>query len=167
VSTLTSPVVSPSGEPVNFNDQDRLLEEAAAVVREQAYYMRQAVDNDSLRDMLKHGSNMICELRTSLLSPKTYYELYMMVFNELQLLAAYFQDRQRHGQKMKHLYESVQHAGNILPRLYLLVTVGVGYIKSKEDRACEILRDLTELSKGVQHPMRGLFLRFFSVFSFR
>lgn len=32
-------------------------------------------DSDNLREALKHGSNMICELRTSLLSPKNYYEL--------------------------------------------------------------------------------------------
>lgn len=60
-------------------DQHRLLDEASAVVREQAFYMKRAIDNDSLRDALKHASNLICELRTSLLSPKNYYDLYMQV----------------------------------------------------------------------------------------
>jgi len=55
----------------------------------------------------------------------------------------------------------VQHAGNILPRLYLLVTVGSSYIKSKEAPAKEILKDVNELCKGVQHPLRGLFLRYY------
>ena len=32
-------------------------------------------DQNNLRDGLKHASNMLCELRTSILSPKTYYEL--------------------------------------------------------------------------------------------
>ncbi|PFH36429.1 putative vacuolar sorting protein 35 [Besnoitia besnoiti] len=143
------------------HDQEKLLDEASAVVKEQARYMKRAIDSDNLRDALKHASNMICELRTSLLSPKTYYELYMLVFHELQHLSAFFSDKSRHNRKMSELYESVQHAGNILPRLYLLITVGASYIKSREAPACDILRDMTELCKGVQHPMRGLFLRFY------
>jgi len=42
---------------------------------------------------------------------------------------------------------------------YLMVTVGVVYIKLKP-AACEtILKDLVEMCRGVQHPLRGLFLR--------
>lgn len=143
------------------DDQDRLLDEAAAVVKEQAFYMKRAIDNDNVREALKHASNLICELRTSQLSPKNYYELYMQVFQEMQHLAGFFSDKSRHGRKMMDLYESVQHAGNILPRLYLLATVGASYIKSKEAPAKEILMDVNELCKGVQHPLRGLFLRYY------
>jgi|Transcript_56467 vacuolar protein sorting-associated protein 35 len=143
------------------DDQDRLLDEATAVVKEQAFYMKRAIDNDSLREALKHASNLVCELRTSLLSPKNYYELYMSVFQELQHISAFFGDRSRHNRKMVDLYESVQHAGNILPRLYLLSTVGASYIKSGEAPAKEILKDMSELCKGVQHPTRGLFLRYY------
>jgi vacuolar protein sorting-associated protein 35 len=57
------------------DDQERFLEEAATVVREQAYYMKQNLDKNSLREALKHSSNMLCELRTSLLSPKNYFSL--------------------------------------------------------------------------------------------
>lgn len=42
---------------------------------------------------------------------------------------------------------------------YLLVTVGSVYIKSKEATAKDVLRDLVEMCRGVQHPTRGLFLR--------
>mmetsp|Transcript_128293 Transcript_128293/g.256235 ORF Transcript_128293/g.256235 Transcript_128293/m.256235 type:complete len:829 (+) Transcript_128293:44-2530(+) len=147
--------------PHTSDDQDRLLDEASAVVKEQAYYMKRAIDNDNVREALKHASNLICELRTSQLSPKNYYELYMQVFQETQHLAAFFSDKSRHGRKFLDLYESVQHAGNILPRLYLLVTVGASYIKSKEAPAKEILKDVNELCKGVQHPLRGLFLRYY------
>lgn len=142
-------------------EQEKLLEEASAVVREQGCYMKRAVDSDNLRDALKHASNLVSELRTSLLSPKHYYELYMLVFQELQHLLSFFSDKSRHGRRLADLYETVQHAGNIVPRLYLLVTVGVAFVKSKEAPAADILRDLTELCKGVQHPMRGLFLRFY------
>ena len=63
------------------------------------------------------------------------------------------------GRKVADLYELVQYAGNIVPRLYLLVTVGVVYIKCQEMSRKDILRDLVEMCRGVQHPLRGLFLR--------
>ena len=63
------------------------------------------------------------------------------------------------GRSIIELYENVQHAGNIIPRLYLLITVASVYIKSKKAPAKDILFDLVELCRGVQHPMRGLFLR--------
>ncbi|XP_070012131.1 vacuolar protein sorting-associated protein 35B-like isoform X2 [Nicotiana sylvestris] len=43
--------------------------------------------------------------------------------------------------------------------MYLLCTVGSVYIKSKEAPARDILKDLVEMCRGIQHPLRGLFLR--------
>ena len=40
-----------------------------------------------------------------------------------------------------------------------MITVGVLYIKSGESSAIDILLDLVEMCRGVQHPLRGLFLR--------
>lgn len=48
-------------------------------MKQQAFLMKRALDNTNLRDGLKYGSNMLCELRTGLLSPKNFYELYIMV----------------------------------------------------------------------------------------
>ena len=42
---------------------------------------------------------------------------------------------------------------------YLLITVGLVYIKTNEYSRRDILRDLVEMCRGVQHPLRGLFLR--------
>lgn len=139
-------------------EQDKLLEEAKNVVNVQAFYMKRCLDNGKLMDALKHASNMISELRTSLLSPKAYYSLYIAVFDHLRHLESYLFE-EKHGKKMAELYELVQYAGNILPRLYLLVTVGSVYIKSNEAPAKDVLKDLVEMCRGVQHPTRGLFLR--------
>ncbi|KAJ7534143.1 hypothetical protein O6H91_13G081600 [Diphasiastrum complanatum] len=102
---------------------------------------------------------MLSELRTSKLSPQKYYELYMRTFDELRKLEMLFREETKRGHTNADLYELVQHAGNILPRLYLLCTVGSVYIKSKEAPAKDVLKDLVEMSRGVQHPIRGLFLR--------
>lgn len=37
--------------------------------------------------------------------------------------------------------------------------MGSVYIKSKEAPAKDILKDLVEMCRGIQHPLRGLFLR--------
>lgn len=116
-------------------------------------------DNDDLKGTLTHASDMLRELRTGLLTPKSYYELYMKVLDELRYLEDYFTGLQKQGKPVVELYEKVQSCGNVLPRLYLLITVAGVYIKSLEAPARDILKDLVEMSKGVQHPMRGLFLR--------
>ena len=85
----------------------------------------------------------------------------MMVFDELGYLENHFIEEQKKGRKMADLYESVQHAGNIIPRLYLLITVGSAYVKTREAPVKLILRDLLDMVKGVQQPVRGLFLRYY------
>lgn len=139
-------------------EQVKLLEEAKNVVKSQGFQMKRCLDGNNLMDALKHASNMICELRTSLLSPKNYYALYIEAFDQLRHLETYLLE-EKHGKKMAELYELVQYAGNILPRLYLLATVGSVYVKLKEAPAKDVLRDLVEMCRGVQHPTRGLFLR--------
>lgn len=37
--------------------------------------------------------------------------------------------------------------------------MGSVYIKSKEAPAKDVLKDLVEMCRGIQHPLRGLFLR--------
>ena len=129
--------------------------------------MKRFLDSNNLREGLKCASAMTGELRTAKLSPKNYYELYMNVTDELRELELFFEDEDNKetaskgatGRSIIELYENVQHAGNIIPRLYLLITVASVYIKSKKAPAKDILFDLVELCRGVQHPMRGLFLR--------
>lgn len=41
-------------------------------------------DEDNLREALRYCSAMLGELRTSLLGPQKYYELYMQAFDELR-----------------------------------------------------------------------------------
>jgi len=125
----------------------------------QAYYMKRSLDSKNLRVALQHAATMLGELRTASLGPKSYYELYMAVTDQLRYLEDFFAAEHKAGKRMQELYELVQHAGNVLPRLYLLVAVGSVYIASKEAPAKDVLKDLVEMCRGVQQPMRGLFLR--------
>ncbi|XP_061999169.1 vacuolar protein sorting-associated protein 35A-like [Rosa rugosa] len=140
-------------------DEEKYLAAGIAGLQQNAFYMHRALDSNNLRDALKYSAQMLSELRTSKLSPHKYYELYMRAFDELRKLEMFFKEEARRGCSIIDLYELVQHAGNILPRLYLLCTVGSVYIKSKEAPAKDVLKDLVEMSRGIQNPVRGLFLR--------
>ncbi|KAI3922606.1 hypothetical protein MKX01_006295 [Papaver californicum] len=142
-----------------IEDEEKWLAEGIAGLQQNAFYMHRALDSNNLRDALKYSAQMLSELRTSRLSPHKYYELYMRAFDELRKLEMFFREESKRGCSVIDLYELVQHAGNILPRLYLLCTVGSVYIKSKEAPAKDVLKDLVEMCRGIQHPVRGLFLR--------
>jgi len=80
----------------------------------------------------------------------------MAVTNELCHLELYLSEK---SDKKTDLYELVQYSHTIVPRLYLLITVGIVYIKNDSTLKRSILKDLVEMCRGVQHPLRGLFLR--------
>lgn len=84
----------------------------------------------------------------------------MSVFDALRHLSVYL--RESHPvNHLADLYELVQYAGNIVPRLYLMITVGTVYMGIEDAPVKEIMKDMMEMSRGVQHPVRGLFLRYY------
>ncbi|KAJ3287207.1 Vacuolar protein sorting-associated protein 35, partial [Blyttiomyces sp. JEL0837] len=153
----------------------------------------------------------------------------MAIFDELRHLTTFLYEAHMSGRHhLSDLYELVQYAGNILPRLYLMITVGSVYLRvSRESRDAlkeqqakappsnastfennppldgsesgegnsmkefgssvgesttrtttvngessgqpdedappvkELMKDMLEMSRGVQHPTRGLFLRYY------
>ena len=76
-------------------------------------------------------------------------------------LAEYFKEVQANGKKMWSLYKTVQRSPRALTRLYLTITVGSVLIESLEIPSKEILRDVLVMVKAIQHPIKGLFLRYY------
>ncbi|KAK1051792.1 retromer complex subunit Vps35, partial [Friedmanniomyces endolithicus] len=150
-----------SSPPPPVEDQARLLEDCLSVVRQQTVLMRRCLEAPGkLMDALKCASTLVSELRTASLGPKQYYELYMSIFDALRHLSVYLRD----SHPTIHLadfYELVQYAGNVVPRLYLMITVGTVYMGIEDAPVKEIMKDMMEMSRGVQHPIRGLFLRYY------
>ena len=142
-------------------DQEKYLDDALKIVKSQVFQMNKTIENNQLRLCLKETSIMLSELKTSLLTPRNYYQLYAMIFDQMQYLEQYFKEEYRRGRKIKDLYESVQQASSIIPRLYLLICVGSVYLESHEIPSMEIILDLLQMIKGVQNPLRGLFCRYF------
>ncbi len=140
--------------------QDHILQVACENVKRTSFYMKRAIDANQLDETIKQATEMLSELKNKSLQPKPYYELYMRILDEMRQLEEYFSTLQRNGEKkMVDLYEQVQGCTSIVPRLYLLCCVGGIYIQSLETPAKDILSDMVDMVKGVQHPTRGLFLR--------
>lgn len=163
------PISSQSTTGLNVINQEKQLQEAKIAVKTDALLMKKALDKLDLLEGIKHASDMLnklgniarinnTEVQLSL-SPKNYYDLYIDVTGELRHLETFMIDEFQKGLKCDDLYELVQYASSIIPRLYLLITVGTAYIKIKEYPSKIILKDLVEMCRGVQHPLRGLFLR--------
>lgn len=84
----------------------------------------------------------------------------MAVFDALRYLSVHL--RESHPvNHLADLYELVQYAGNIIPRLYLMITVGTAYMSIEDAPVKELMKDMMDMSRGVQHPIRGLFLRYY------
>ena len=146
---------------ITAEEQALKLEESLSVIRQQESAMRKCLESKGkLMDALKHAANFLAELRTSLLSPKQYYELYIAVFDALSYLGAFLKDN-HNTYHLADLYELVQYTGNIVPRLYLMITVGTVYMSVPGAPVKEIMKDMMEMCRGVQHPIRGLFLRYY------
>jgi len=156
------------------NDLKAILSSCLHNIKHQANLMKQCLDENNLLQGLKHCSNFLNELRTNQLSPKQYYELYIVVFDNLQTLSTHllnsYKLQQEKLQKkpmssstpfLADLYELVQYLGNIIPRLYMMIVIGTTYMSVKGSPTKEIMKDLIEMCRGVQHPIRGLFLRYY------
>ena len=67
-----------------IEDQEKLLEDCKKNAKEQAYFMRRALENADLRRGLKFSSEMLAELKTSVLTPRNYYILFMAIFDYMR-----------------------------------------------------------------------------------
>ncbi|CAI4034278.1 hypothetical protein SMKI_10G0630 [Saccharomyces mikatae IFO 1815] len=136
-------------------------ENAIAVIKQRTALMNRCLSQHKLMESLQHTSIMLTELRNPNLSPKKYYELYVIIFDSLTNLSTYLIENHPQNHHLADLYELVQYTGNVVPRLYLMITVGTSYLTFSDAPKKEILKDMIEMCRGVQNPIRGLFLRYY------
>jgi vacuolar protein sorting-associated protein 35 len=143
------------------DEQEKYLDESLKIVKAQSYHIHQAIDRNNCRSVLKETAHMLLELKSSLLTPNSYYQLYSVCLDEMLTVLNFFKEEARRGRRMKRLYNVVQQASNIIPRLYLMVAVGSVVIEDDPKQCKDIITDLLGMLKGVQSPTRGLFTRHF------
>lgn len=91
-------------------EQARKLEEHIGIIRSEAIAMRKCLKTNRLLEAFKHASLFLGELRTSFLSPKQYYELYVVIYDELDFLSEHLKRKKN----LADLYELVQYAGKFI-----------------------------------------------------
>ena len=101
----------------DMEESTKTLAESLSIVKVQRVQLKRYLDMDHVMDALKSASTMLSELRTSSLTPKHYYELYMAVLDALRHLSIYLYDAHTGGKHhLADLYELVQYCGHIVPR---------------------------------------------------
>ena len=142
-------------------DQERYLDRGLKKTKAQSFHIHTAIEKNNLRQCLKETYSMLSELRTSYLTPKNYYHLFTAAFDEMQIVSNFFQEEINRGRKVRDLYDSVQQAVYLIPRLYLMIAAGALVMEKEPESTEEIIFDLLGMIKGVQNPIRGLFVRYF------
>ena len=142
-------------------DQERYLDRGLKKIKAQSFHIHTAIEKNNLRQCLKEIYSLLAELRTNALTPKNYYHLFTAAFDEMQIVISFFQEEIKRGRKVRDLYDAVQQAVYLIPRLYLMIAAGSIVMENEPKSTEEIIFDLLGMIKGVQNPIRGLFARYF------
>ena len=77
------------------------------------------------------------------------------------LVENFFKEQIERGRDVREIYEGVQEAKHLIPRLYMMISAGALVLEKDPKSSEEIIFDLLGMVKGVQNPTRGLFTRYF------
>lgn len=144
-----------------MDTQEILLDQHLKNVRSKSYQINLSIEKNNLRQCLIDTNLLLLELKTRKLSPRNYYQLYTAIFDEMQTVQSFFKEELKRGRRTKDLYNSVQQAQNIVPRIYLMCSAASVCIEKEPNSVKEKLFDLLNMIKGVQNPTKGLFSRYY------
>jgi len=143
------------------DEQERYLDRGLKRIKAQSFHINTSIDKRSLRQCLRETYVMLNELRIDKLTPKNYYHLFTSIFDEMLVVENFFKEQIKRGRKVRDLYDLVQEAKHVIPRLYLMISVGGLIMENEPNSTEEIITDLLGMIKGIQNPIRGLFTRYF------
>ena len=84
-------------------DQNEFLDSALKSVKTSSLKMKNSIDKNDMRQTLKNASELLSELKTSLLTPKNYYQLYTAIYDELIYLQNFFREETKKRKKIKRI----------------------------------------------------------------
>ena len=140
-------------------DQEKILTLSLKKIKEQTYFINSAIDKNNLRQCLRESYILLSELRTNNLTPRKYYHLYISAFDVMLNIKNYMAEEIGRGRRLIDLYDSVQQAKHVIPRLYLMITAGAIYMEKVPRSVHVILFDMLGIVKQAQNPIKGLFVR--------
>ena len=140
-------------------EQELILTQSLQIIKEQTYFINNAINKNNLRQCLRESYILLSELRTNILTPKKYYHLYISAFDVMLNIKNFMAEEIGRGRMLIDLYDSVQQAKHVIPRLYLMITAGSIYMEKVPRSVHVILFDMLGIVKQAQNPIKGLFVR--------
>ena len=148
-------------KPILDEDEEMALDTALKNVKKQKNNISLEIERNNLRFCLKKAFDLLCELRTNLLAPKSYHTLYKQVEIALEEIYNYMKVEISRGREPWDIYDSVQQCRYVIPRLYLLILSGAIYIENSPELNEELSNELLDQVKEAQSPLRAMFVRYF------
>ena len=148
-------------KPIIDEDEEMALDTALKNVKKQNNNISLEIERNNLRFCLKKAFDLLCELRTNLLAPKSYHTLYTQVEIALEEVYKYMMVEISRGREPWDIYDSVQQCRYVIPRLYLLILSGAIYIENSPELSKELSDELLDQVKEAQAPLRAIFARYF------
>ena len=141
--------------------ETQLLNSIYFKIKKISEQMKISMEKKDLRQVLKYSEEIISQLKIEFTSTQLYYQLFTFIFDEILQIQSYFRKEINSGRNILDFYKSVQQCITVLPRVYLMIIVGTLIIENKKADTNEIIEDLIVACNAVQHPIRGLFVRYF------
>ena len=146
---------------MNDKSQNQLMTALISKIKQISELMKTSIEKNNLRQVLKCINEILLQLKTDLLPPQLYNQLFIFIFDEILFFQKYLRNEIKNGRNSLSLYASVQQCINALPRAYLMITVGSIILENNLVNKNELLEDLLETCNHIKHPIKGLFLRYF------
>mmetsp|Transcript_3470 Transcript_3470/g.10506 ORF Transcript_3470/g.10506 Transcript_3470/m.10506 type:complete len:755 (-) Transcript_3470:1413-3677(-) len=141
----------------------RLQREAIQAVSYKGASLTEAIRSRSIAKAVVSAADVAGELRTNAvtsLPARLYNDVFAAVGEELRVLESWIM-REKRSEGAAAAFRRAQYSSQIVPRLYVAAATAGALCKLDPSCAREICGVLMDLFSGVQHPVRGLFLRSF------
>ena len=146
---------------MNDKSQNQLMNAIYSKIKQISELLKISIEKNNIRQVLKCINEILLQLKTELLSPQLYNQLFIYIFDQILLVQTYLRNEIKKGRNSLSLYSSVQQCINALPRAYLMIIVGSIILENNLFDKKDLLEDLLEACNHIKHPLKGLFLRYF------
>ena len=146
---------------MNDKSQNQLMNAIYSKIKQISELLKISIEKNNIRQVLKCINEILLQLKTELLSPQLYNQLFIYIFDQILLVQVYLRNEIKKGRNSLSLYSSVQQCINALPRAYLMIIVGSIILENNLVDKKDLLEDLLEACNHIKYPLKGLFLRYF------
>lgn len=130
-------------------------------IRARSYLLAREIEKESLISSLRECVGLLSELDTNQFTVDEYMTLYTMVFDEMHFIKKFIKDQSHKENKLEDLYTIVQQVTTLVPRLYLMITIGNLALEENYSLAKKVIADILKFMLCCKSPVKGLLVRYY------